>query len=136
MIGAVESVLQLALGCSSMTLACLWLVQERFITAKYVEKRYAMTAVPATLGTPQTALWEACEGRSIRYGVQHNICLYIYICMYLCIYIYMCDSTDLYIYIYIYISLYILLFICIYTHNYMYIYIYSACFARTPGAMR
>ena len=27
-----------------------------------------MTAVPAALGTPQLALWEACEGRSLRYA--------------------------------------------------------------------
>lgn len=65
---AVDSILRLPLVYSSLRAASLWLLQERFVTAKYVEKRYAMTAVPATLGTPQTALWEACEGRSIRYA--------------------------------------------------------------------
>lgn len=71
MVGAVDSILQFSLVSlvySSLRAAGLWLLQERFITAKYVEKKYAMTAVPATLGTPQTALWEACEGRSIRYA--------------------------------------------------------------------
>ena len=68
MIGAVDSIWPLTLVYSNTTFACFWLLQEQFITAKYVEKRYAMTAVPAALGTPQTALWEACEGRSIRYA--------------------------------------------------------------------
>ncbi|KAL3136510.1 hypothetical protein ABBQ38_005760 [Trebouxia sp. C0009 RCD-2024] len=44
-------------------------VKEQYITAKYVEKRYAITSVPPALGTPQVALWEACEGRSLREAV-------------------------------------------------------------------
>ena len=41
-------------------------LQEQYITAKYVDRRYATGCVPAVKGVPQTALWDAVEGGSIR----------------------------------------------------------------------
>lgn len=45
-------------------------VKEQYITAKYVDRRYATGCVPAVKGVPQTALWDAVEGGSIREAVQ------------------------------------------------------------------
>ncbi|KAA6429276.1 MAG: hypothetical protein FRX49_00672 [Trebouxia sp. A1-2] len=45
-------------------------VKEQYITAKYVERRYAASTVPAVRGNVQTALWEAVEGGSIKEAVQ------------------------------------------------------------------
>ena len=42
-------------------------LQEQYITAKYVERRYSASTVPAVRGNVQTALWEAVEGGSIKY---------------------------------------------------------------------
>lgn len=42
------------------------MLQEHYITAKYVERRYAASTVPAVRGNVQTALWEAVEGGSIK----------------------------------------------------------------------
>lgn len=45
-------------------------VKEQYITAKYVERRYSASTVPAVRGNVQTALWEAVEGGSIKEAVQ------------------------------------------------------------------
>ncbi|DBB01590.1 TPA: hypothetical protein ACH3X1_000238 [Trebouxia sp. C0004] len=45
-------------------------VKELYITAKYVERRYSASTVPAFRGNVQTALWEAVEGGSIKEAVQ------------------------------------------------------------------
>jgi hypothetical protein len=49
-------------------------LQEQYITAKYVERRYSASTVPAVRGNVQTALWEAVEGGSIKYDAHPGQC--------------------------------------------------------------
>ena len=74
-------------------------MQEQFITAKYVDRRYAAGAVPAARGVPQTFLWDAVEGGSIRQAQVHaEILLSDLLAGQSIIYIYLCLSLSLCLY--------------------------------------
>ena len=53
-----------------------------------------------------------------------QVCIYIYMYIYICIYVYVYMYVCIYIYLYVYIYIYLYVYIYIYINIYLYIYIY------------